>query len=238
MKNLFGFLFFVCVFVSAGQANIMSAQEIKGELVAKSREEMLRKLPVEVAYWYPEFVDATVFYNNKTRTTSVLNLCTVDNTLRFINPAGDTLVAGNMDQIHSIMVNDTLMFKHEDYFLKEIIRSGNICLAERRIFTYTEPELDDVGYSMAPATSTAKKVNIREYDDVRLYGFEAEIDWRLDTKYVLTDGRKYYFVKKSAFEKIFPNKKDFIRTFVKMNGTDFEDRDDVVSLFKNCIEEN
>ncbi len=221
-----------------GMCGVSFAQDIKGSLTAKSREDMLKKLPLDVAYWYPEFAEATVFYNDGTKTTSTLNICVVDNTLRFINKTGDTLVAGNINKVQRVLIDDALMMRNEDYFVKEIARFGSICLAERKIFTYNEPESKDVGYSMAPATSTAKKVNIRDYDYTRSYGFEALIDWRLETKFVMTDGKKYYFVKKSTFEKIFPDKKDFIRTFVKMNDTDFTDKQDIVSLFWYCIENN
>ncbi len=237
MKQRFLFLVTLAVFAMAFTATNLYAQNKKGTVHAVSRQDMLTKLPKDVAYWLSEFSMGRMVFNDGSSKEGLLNVCVVDNSVRFINDKSDTLVLFNSKDVERIFINDSLLVQKEDRFYREVACYGSVILAEQRIFNFSEPEVE-ASSSMGglPPTSMAKKTNMQLVDNDRVYEFEADIPWNLSISYVLIDGDKIYNAKRSSFEKIFADKKDFIRTFVKSNKTDFDSKEDVISLFWYCTE--
>ncbi len=230
------FLLFALLISFLGAYDV-AAQSRQGKVHAKSRVDLTNKLPKDVAYWFPNFVEAQVFYKDGRQAEGLINVCLLDNTLRFINPQGDTLVVSGAENVNRILAGEVLLSQHKGKFFQTIVQYGAISLAEERIFNFTEPGVDiHEGYALVPPTSTAKYASVQTYDYQRIYEFEADVPWNFEIRYVLVQDGKIFLAKKSNFEKIFKEKKDFIRTFVKSNDTDFSKKEDVVSLFWYCTE--
>ena len=219
----------------ASLSTVFAQDVIKGSVIASSREDLLTKLPSEVAYFIPEFTHAYIFYTNGTKFEADLNICLVDNSVRYINEKGDTLLMANASTVNKILAGDAIYQQLNDAFVHQLAVYGQTSLSEKKIFTFKEPEIS-IGFSNLAPTSTARAYNPEDHDVAKGYGKDMEIDYRLETVYVLTHKNKTYSCKQSSFIKFFPEKKQQIKDFVKENKIDFTNKDHVLSLFYMCTE--
>lgn len=231
MKRIFFPLFafflpFSCLFAQGA---------IKGSVIASSREDLLTKLPSQIAYFMPEFSEAQIFYKNGSKFTALLNICIVDNSVRYINDSGDTLLMANASAVNRVLADGNLYKQINENFFQELVVYGQTSLCEKRSFSFKEPEIS-IGFTNIAPTSTAKSYNPDHDELARNYGKDIEIDYTMETVYVFTHKDKVYPCKQSSFTKFFPEKKQQIKDFVKINKIDFSNRDHVLSLFYMCTE--
>ena len=66
---------------------------------------------------------------------------------------------------------------------------------------------------------------------------EKDIDYRMKTDFILTDGEKIYTANTASFSKFFPEKKKEIRSYVKTHKTDFKNKASLAQLFMFCAEQ-
>jgi hypothetical protein len=233
---LFSFLFFLIASFSAVAQTANESGEIKGTVIAKSRQDILKQLPVHVAYLNDQFEPVTLLYKNGSRIEAVMNICLVDNSLRLINAAGDTLLMSNAKEVERIIADSALFVQINDRFYRQMMVYGAISLSEEKHFEFKEPEIS-TGYGSAPKTSTAVQMSTREYNHSRAYDYETEIPYTLKYKYVLVKGEKVYAAKESNFTKLFPEKKKAIKKFVDDHDINFRNKQDLLSLFYFCTQE-
>ncbi len=212
------------------------AQNIEGSITIKARENILTKLPAQAAYLLPAFTDAVVTGRDGSLSSGRVNVCLVDNSVRFITDSGDTLLMSNAENVSRIVFADTVLLQVQDYFVKQMVVYGQKSIAERRQLKLTQ-QAESAGYSSIPAVSTAKKGTMVVLDPTYVYEAETDYDYRMTTDLVLTDGTEVYSAKLSSFVKVFPDRKKEIRSFVKEHRTDFNDKQDLADLFFFCIEE-
>lgn len=211
------------------------AQEVRGSITIKARENLLNKLPEQVAYFLPWFQMADVVSTDGSLSSGRLNICLVDNSVRFIHTTGDTLLLANADRVQRIMVGDTVLLQTNGFFVKQLLVYGTKSLAEKKELSI-ERQSEYGGYSSIPATSTARKGNMTAVDPNYVNQGEGTFDYRLKTTYVLTDGDEVYRANLSAFARIFPEKKKEIRSYAKSHKTDFDSKISLMELFYFCIE--
>lgn len=229
------FLFFLSVALFA-QQEVSESRDIKGTVVAKSRQDILRQLPVHVAYLNDQFEQVNLLYKNGSRIEAVMNVCLVDHSLRMINTHGDTLLMSNAKDVDRIVTDSSVFVQIKDNFYRQLMVYGTISVAEHKHFEFKEPEIS-TGYGSAPRTSTAVQMSTREYNYSRAYDYETEIPYTLEYKYVLIKGDKTYTAKQSNFIKLFPSKKKQIKQFVSDHDIDFSKKEDLLSLFYFCTQE-
>lgn len=219
------------LFLAAAVA--VSAQELSGEVRAKSREDLLQKLPAEAAYLLPEFRQSTLLYQDGSKFEANVNVCLLDNSVRFINEAGDTLLMANAETVKHILTGDSLYLQVDGFFVRQLMVYGQVTLSEHRRFEFEEPEQDG-GYSGVPAVSTARTHSPRQYNPSMAYTYEAVIPYKVKTEYVLTADGKSYSAKVSHFKKLFPERKKEISRFIKDHDLDLSVKEDLMSLFYFC----
>ena len=76
-----------------------------------------------------------------------------------------------------------------------------------------------------------------DIDPYRQFEVQTDIAYALKKDFVLIDGEKVFQAGIPAFNRLFPDKKKEIRSFVKEHGTDFGDRQDLAELFMFCVGE-
>ncbi len=209
--------------------------KVQGTVTIKAREDLLKELPAEAAYFMPEFRDATVQFNDGKLSQGRINICLVDNSVRFIEESGDTLLLSNAENVMRILIGDTVMLQREGYFIKQLTAYGQKFLGERRILTLEEPDID-AGYSSIPAVSTAKRGNMIHVDPNRQMASEKEMEYSLSIKYFVGDDTVLYPARLSSFVKLFPEKKKDVRSWSREQGTDFNDKISLIDLFYYCTE--
>lgn len=211
-----------------------SAQTLKGTITVGTRQNILSVLPESVSYFLPEFEESAVFFNDGTSSSGKINICLVDNSIRFIQETGDTLLLSSYERVLRIQVADTVLTKANDCFVKQIVIYGNKSLGERRRLELETEQEKQGGYGSLPPTSTAKTGNLIRLDPTRKFEITTEMSYSFRKDYVLTDGMKVYPASTSAFTRLFPEKKKEIKNFIKANRTDFDDKLSLVELFLFC----
>lgn len=214
---------------------LFAQNQFKGSVIASNREDLLSKLPSEISYFMPEFTLSQIFYKNGTKFMALLNICVVDNSVRYINESGDTLLMANASDVNRIFAQGSVYKQINGHFFQELVAFGQTSLCEKRSFSLKEPEIS-IGFANIAPTSTAKSYNPEHEDLARDYGKDMEIDYTMEIDYVLSHKDKIYPCKQSAFIKFFPEKKQQIKDFVKINKIDFSNREHVLSLFYMCTE--
>lgn len=225
----------ILILCSAGLT--VFSQTVKGKVSVDARQDLLSVLPSEVSYFLPHFEDATVFFTDGKASSGKVNICLVDNSVRFIHSTGDTLLLSSQDRVLRIQAADTLILKTEDYFVKQIAVYGKTSLAERRRLTLDAGEEKQGGYGALPPTSTALEGKLTSIDPSRQFEFKTDISYTLRKDYILTDGEKVYPASTSSFIKFFPEKKKEIRSYVKTHKTDFKNKASLAQLFMFCAEQ-
>ena len=234
MKHLLTNLLFLLISLPSLLAQ--DDQPVKGSVMASSRQDVLSQLPTHVAYLTPEFEQVSVFYKDGSRYEGRMNVCLVDLSVRMISQRGDTMFVAHSDDVARVVSDNAVYTQIKKRFYKQLMVYGTVSIAQEKRFEFKEPEIT-AGYGSAPKTSTATQMSTREYNHSRAYDYETEVPYSLEYKYVLLQDDKVYPAKQSSFTKLFPKKKQAIKQFVKDNSTDFDKKEDLVSLFYFCTQE-
>ena len=210
------------------------AQEKRGVISVSARENVVHRLPKDVAYVFPDFADATLNYDNGRFSVGCLNIRLLDNFILYIEEkTGDTLVLSNPDQVRDLVCMDTVYRIVNDCVVKVISEAGDRQFAQRFRLKLTE-EQEDAGYSALPPSSTAVTGNVNRIDPSRNPDAKRDFSYKHERDYVLMDGDKVYPAKISSFNRLFPEKKKAIKAYVRDNDLDTGTRAGLVALFEFC----
>ncbi|MGM9776294.1 MAG: hypothetical protein ACI3ZG_05955 [Candidatus Coprenecus sp.] len=213
------------------------SQTLSGKISIRSRDNIIHKLPDSICYMMPQFTKADIVYTSGKQFSAVVNICNVDNSVRFINRDGDTLLMANANSVQYITTPEALYTRINDYFIRNIAMSGKISLGIRNLFRIDveQTELSGGGIGL-PKTSTARTASNLETDYNVDKDVAREVEWEIKSEFILSDSQKRYPCKRSSFEKLFPSKKKEIKEYVKQNKIDFDKKEDLILLFKFCVE--
>ena len=200
------------------------SQTLSGKISIRSRDNIIHKLPDSICYMMPQFTKADIVYTSGKQFSAVVNICNVDNSVRFINRDGDTLLMANANSVQYITTPEALYTRINDYFIRNIFR-----------IDVEQTELSGGGIGL-PKTSTARTASNLETDYNVDKDVAREVEWEIKSEFILSDSQKRYPCKRSSFEKLFPSKKKEIKEFVKQNKIDFDKKEDLILLFKFCVE--
>ena len=233
LKGMRKFLCSILSLVLAASA--LSAQ--KGSIEARSRDDLLHKLDMSVAYVLPEFTDCQVHWLDGRMTASPLNICAFDNSARFI--AGrDTMIVRNIDNVDFILSPDR-KFVYRDKMLLELLReTPDLSLAEKKRLRISEPKMEQGSYGAIPASSSARTTTTDDYrlSESRSYGRLVSVDYSVSWDYYLIDGEgNVTKAGRKAFLDVFPGMEDEIKAIIRQRKLKLDERDDVLYLYDYCL---
>lgn len=209
----------------------------KGTITVMARENLLEKLPSNLAYLFTDFTDALLFRDDGGMSEGKINVCLIDNSIRFVNEQSDTLLMVGYESVNSFRIGDTVYSRIGDIFVRQLAAFGKICLAERTRLELKQVSGTDSGSGgMVPPTSTAVKSSVSALDPSRKFEGKTEIEYSLSSDFVLTDGEKAYVARPQSFYRFFPDRKKEIKAYLKETIVDFDNVSDLVSLFMFCAE--
>lgn len=213
--------------------SLIAQEKKQGTLLAKSMQDFINQFPIEEIYLLPEFTNATLFYKDGTQSQANINICSADQTLRFIDQRGDTLSLINQDQVKRVLAGDKVFIQANKHFFQELIVYGQKTLAQWQRF---EVELA-TKHEAIPASSTARVYQPHEIFRNMAFPTEQEVHYSSQIVYVLIEDNQFTPASSSSFRRMFPEKKKAIKAFIKENDTDFDKKEDVVSLFYFCTQD-
>lgn len=212
-------------------------QSVRGTVTVMARQNLLERLPSSVAYLLPYFSDAMLLREDGGVSEGKINVCLVDNSIRFVNEQSDTLIMVGYKSVTSFKTGESTYAKVGDLFVRQLAAFGKISLAERTRLELKQVSGTESGSGgMVPPTSTAVKSSVSSLDPSRKFEGKTEIEYALTTDYILTDGENSYVARPQSFYRFFPEKKKEIKTYIKENAVDFDNVSDLATLFMFCAE--
>lgn len=207
----------------------------KGTVEASSRADFLSKIGVATCYTFPEFVKGDVIYNTGLKTSSTLNVCAVDNSVRFLS-GRDTLKLVGQEKVSHILTPEGTFLNRGGQMLLLLRDGKQWALGQRKRLSFNEPKKSE-GYGAIPASSTARTSVVDDITtaDNRAYGYTVSIDYRVSYDFFLIPAEGDPIrATKSSFAKCFPALKAEIKAKIKSDSLNLESEEDVISLYEFC----
>lgn len=175
-------------------------------------------IPKDVFYLMPEFQKGSIIYNGKAPSTGTMNICAVDNSVRFIDNSGQEMVATIDNSVLRVVIGDVTFEKNGILFMRLIPVNDEVSVAVKRdILIMNDSKVG--GYGMASQTTS-----ITEYSSINTEGRIYRLDEVREFPYRMTESATLFYKgsflqpNKKSFQKCFPDKKDEIEAYFKSNG--------------------
>ena len=164
-------------------------------------------------YVRPAFDKGYVFLEDGGIQQGVINICNIDQTVRFIDPMGDTLVMEGSEKALKVSIGQTTYYRFKDRFTEMVDYAGDVALGLQR----QAVQIDNAkvgGFENASATASVESYGV----DAMTGLYYKHIDflpenWSFSNRFVLYKDEKFYLANKKNFLKCFPDKKDIIEAF-------------------------
>ena len=151
-------------------------------------------------------------------------------TMQFIDEKGDTLILANENTINYITVGLDTFFFHEGY-LQLISTYGEIELAIRQKIKFLD-EKNIGAYGLSTSTHTIDNYNTLRANATYALKVNKDLIYSKEKKYYFSQGNEgFVIVNKKNLLKEFPRKKNFIENYLKQHDIDFNNEEDLKTLF-------
>jgi hypothetical protein len=198
-------------------------------ITVKAGTRALDYFPFEKRYKYPEFLPGKVLLNSGVSKDAKLNYNILQGEIQFIH-SKDTLNIGNKKDIRLIIIaSDT--FYYDDGYLELIYNSLPIKVTQKHYIKLQDIRKKDA-YGLAKSGSSTKSFRDLPFDG-NFYDLVVNEDVILQNRmeyYVSTSESGFLPFRKKALGKLFPQKSNTIKNYIKSNNVDFDSRDDIIRL--------
>ena len=175
-------------------------------------------IPKDVFYLMPEFGNGSIVYNGKAPAKGTLNICAVDNSIRFIDNGGQELAADTDESVLRDVIGNVAFERNGNAFVRLVPVTDEVSIAVKREVLIMSDSKSG-GYGMASQTSSITELsslsaggNLYRLDDVR------DVPYRVTETASLFYNGAFLQPNKKSFQKCFPDKKDEIEAFFKSQG--------------------
>lgn len=182
---------------------------------ACAQEPASHGIPNDVYYLMPSFAHGVIYFRGQSPAQGDLNICAVDNSLRFKDKDGKELVAGDADNIVMVQIDTVSFIRHEGVFYRMYSVSSDLGVALRRrvrIITDAKPG----AYGTTSQTSSAKEYSSL-YADGAMYNLNSDktYPYEVEESVYLYKGNAVFPLSKKNLKKLFPDKKEMIDAYFK-----------------------
>ena len=183
------------------------------------------------AYKYPEFRNGKVFFSYGSPAGGKMNYNLIIGKVQFIGEKNDTLVIADEAAIKFITIGTDTFYYDKDNYVELLANYGEVKMAlQQRIKFLDEKNIGAFGIP----TSTK---NIDNYNTLRAnntYSLKVNKDlvYSKESKYYFREGESNFLaVNKKNILKEFPGKRAVIEKFLKEHDVDYNNEEDLKSLF-------
>ena len=143
---------------------------------------------------------------------------------------GKLLAIGNPEEVDTVFIRDRKFIPVKNKFY-EVLTNTKAPLLLEFTCTIEEPSVS-TGYGTSTPTTNAGSVKV-------LPGMAKAYEMKLPDDYKVTPVYTYWIYQEREFQKVntskqliqlFPDKKDFIKNYVKKNNVSFSKREDIITL--------
>lgn len=207
----------------------LSAQTISERIYMKGGVDMWDNLTKEM-YLYPAFQPGVVKYRNGTRFDRLMNYNSMLGTIQFIDEKKDTLAIANEKAVETITIGDDVFIFHPGCLRilnpadsVHLLKSVNMRIADIR----------QVGALGKTNSSTAVETPNQVYtlkQSVQLDVNEVLLLSRATVYYIGTSDGKIVTADKNSILKLFPDRNNKIREFIRAENISFKKENSLLKL--------
>ena len=184
----------------------------------------------------PKFTQGTIFFRGQIPAQGKLNICAVDNSLRFIDNNGQELSATNAENIVKVRIDTVSFLRYDGAFYRLHPICTDMGVAVRRNVRILR-DAKEAAYGGMSQTSATKSYSTL-YTDGAVYnlGEDKKYPWVSSDELYVYKGETLMPLSKRALRKLFPAKKAEIDAWFKAGNNLPNDLDGVISLLKTWEE--
>ena len=179
-------------------------------------QEAKGNIPADVFYLLPEFGQGMVYFSDKGPAQGTMNICAVDQTLRFLDNDGKEL-SSNADNITRVVFGDVVFIRVDGAFYRLYPLTDDLTVAYRRDVEIIR-DVKKGAFGTESRTSSIRNVGSFQADGM-MYTLQQATDY----PYHVTESCSLYQAgsvvsfNKRNLRKQFPERKDDIDAWLKTN---------------------
>ena len=178
-----------------------------------AQEQQERSIPDEVFYLMPQFGDGMVYFRGQTPAQGKLNICAVDNSLRFIGNDGEELSAASTDNVLMVQIDSVKFIHDQNGFYRMYPVSDRLGVAHQRNVRIL------VGAKKGAYGAVDQTSSIRQYSTLYseggMYNLSKNYPYEVSEEISLYMGNFVFPLTKKNLKKMFPAKKEEIDAYFK-----------------------
>ena len=180
-------------------------------------QEAQGNIPAEVFYMLPEFGQGMVYFSDQGPAQGMMNICAVDQTLRFLDNNGQEL-SSNAANITRVVIDDVVFVRVDDAYYRLCPISDELTVAFRRDVEI----LRDVrrgAYGTESRTSAIREVGSLQADGM-MYTLQraANYPYHVTESCALYQAGSIVPLNKRNLRKLFPDRKDDLDAWLKTHA--------------------
>lgn len=220
-------LFILSLFLLTANGNTFAQNNI---FVVNPGEKPSKAIPDTAQFYSAKFIRGVVQLRDGRSGGMILNYNSLFEEMMFVDEKGDTVsVINPQDFNYFVLDKDTFCF--DNVYLHKIGSFGNLQLAERNYFTLSD--VKKKGILGASATSVGIE-EIRQTSGVigikNLVAQEVIYLKKNKQYYISNDGNSFKVATKNNIQKLAHEKQSLIKSYLKENTIDFNQREDLIRL--------
>ena len=209
---------------------------IASSVAVRAQNKGAGDIPADIYYLMPSFAQGTIYMRGQIPAQGELNICAVDNSLRFIDKNGQELSATNADNIVKVRIDTVFFMRNEGVYYRMYPVLADMGVAVRRNVRIIR-DAKESGYGGTSQTSAIKSYGTIYTDGVAYkLGKDKKYPWESSEEIYVYKGESLMPLSKRALRKLFPARKADIDAWFKAGNTLPEDRGEVILLLKTWAE--
>ena len=171
-------------------------------------------IPDDVYYLMPSFGDGYVYFRGQMPAQGKLNICALDQTLRFIDNDGKELQASDPENILKVVIGTVSFLHHEDIFYRMYPLSADMGVAvERKVHIIRGAK--EGAYGASTQTSSVKQYGAIVSDGYMYKLGSEKVPYEMTETVCIYKGQSVLPVSKKNLRKLFPDRKAEIDAWFK-----------------------
>lgn len=182
------------------------------QLVAGAQQ---RGIPDEVFYLMPSFGQGMVYFRGQAPAEEQLNICAVDQSLRYLDGNGTELEAAQTDHIVRVQIDTVVFLHYRDAFYRMYPVSSGLGVALRRQVRIIRDAKPGAYGTTSQTSSINTYSSLTTESGVYRLGEGTKPAYDISEEIFLYKGEGVYPFSRKTLKKLFPDKKEAIDAFFK-----------------------
>lgn len=180
-----------------------------------AQEQTRGGIPADVYYLMPSFGQGMIYFRGQLPAQGQLNICALDQTLRFLDKSGKELAASNMENILKVQIDTVSFLRFEDAFYRLYPVAADMGVAVMREVKI-QANVKQGAYGTTSQTSAIKERSTM-YVDGAVYNLtdDKPVAYETSEWLYLYKADEIFPLNKKNLKKLFPARKDQIDAYFK-----------------------